>query len=333
MRCPHFLTSSRAKRSDRAHHDWVSLAVPVGAAHLLVPGLKPHTQYQFSVLAQNKLGSGPFSEIVLSAPEGERPLAPGQQTRVGKGWQEKPGVGGLGGRRQACWAAWGPEEFVDDDPGLSFGALGEWLGTGGRGRGSGEGHWEFYCYCAYLSHSGLPTTPAAPRLPVTEMPPPLSPPRGLVAVRTPRGVLLHWDPPEMVPQRLDGYILEGRQGSQSWEVLDRAVAGTEMQLLVPGLIKVSVGGRDGASPAVLQAPLHAPDLIFSLRLDHLSSFLLPPNLPTAVSFQMGRVESGLALTSFSDSPPPGCSLRVSPRGFGWWLCQQPQQLSQCLHFW
>ncbi|XP_023496677.1 protein turtle homolog A isoform X2 [Equus przewalskii] len=142
-----------AKRPDRAHHDWVSLAVPVGAAHLLVPGLQPHTQYQFSVLAQNKLGSGPFSEIVLSAPE------------------------------------------------------------------------------------GLPTTPAAPRLPPTEMPPPLSPPRGLVAVRTPRGVLLHWDPPELVPESLDGYILEGRQSSQGWEVLDRAVAGTEMHLLVPGLIK------------------------------------------------------------------------------------------------
>ncbi|MBW03889.1 Protein turtle A, partial [Eschrichtius robustus] len=128
-----------AKRPDRAHYDWVSLAVPVGAAHLLVPGLQPHTQYQFSVLAQNKLGSGPFSEIVLSAPE--------------------------------------------------------------------------------------------------EMLPPLPPPRGLVAVRTPRGVLLHWDPPELVPKRLDGYVLEARQGSQGWEVLDRAVAGSEMQLLVPGLIK------------------------------------------------------------------------------------------------
>ncbi|KAF0882332.1 TUTLA protein, partial [Crocuta crocuta] len=142
-----------AKRPDRTHHDWVSLAVPVGAAYLLVPGLQPHTQYQFSVLAQNKLGSGPFSEIVLSAPE------------------------------------------------------------------------------------GLPTTPAAPSLPPTEMSPALSPPRGLVAVRTPRGVLLHWDPPELVPKALDGYVLEGRQGSQGWEVLDRAVAGTEMQLLVPGLIK------------------------------------------------------------------------------------------------
>uniref|UniRef100_A0A8C6W747 Protein turtle homolog A n=1 Tax=Nannospalax galili TaxID=1026970 RepID=A0A8C6W747_NANGA len=142
-----------AKRPDRAHHDWVSLAVPMGAVHLLVPGLQPHTQYQFSVLAQNKLGSGPFSEIILSVPE------------------------------------------------------------------------------------GLPTTPAAPRLPPTEMPPLLSPPRNLVAVRTPRGVLLYWDPPELIPKRLDGYILEGRQGSQSWEILDQAVGGTEMQLLVPGLIK------------------------------------------------------------------------------------------------
>lgn len=142
-----------AKRPDRTHHDWVSLAVPMGAAYILVPGLQPHTQYQFSVLAQNKLGSGPFSEIVLSVPE------------------------------------------------------------------------------------GLPTTPAAPRFPLTEMPPPLSSPRGLVAVRTPRGILLYWDPPELVPKRLDGYILEGRQGSQTWEVLDQAVAGTEIQLLVPGLIK------------------------------------------------------------------------------------------------
>ncbi|XP_004688425.1 PREDICTED: protein turtle homolog A isoform X2 [Condylura cristata] len=162
-----------AKRPDRAHHDWVSLAVPVGASYLLVPGLQPHTQYQFSVLAQNKLGSGPFSEIVLSAPE------------------------------------------------------------------------------------GLPTTPAAPRPPPTEMLPLLSPPRGLVAVRTPRGVLLHWEPPELIPEKLDGYILEGRQGSQGWEVLDRAVAGTETQLLVPGLIKdvlyefrlVAFVGNDVSGPS------------------------------------------------------------------------------------
>ncbi|XP_045438935.1 protein turtle homolog A isoform X2 [Pipistrellus kuhlii] len=191
-----------AKRADRAHHDWLSLAVPVGAAHLLVPGLKPHTQYQFSVLAQNKLGSGPFSEIVLSAPE------------------------------------------------------------------------------------GLPTTPAAPPLPATEMPPALSPPRGLVAVRTPRGVLLHWDPPEMVPQRLDGYVLEGRQGAQRWEVLDGAVAGAEVQLLVPGLIK---------------------DVLYEFRL---------------VALAGGYVSgpSNSANVSTSDAPllfsPPGLSSPLSAPGSG-----------------
>uniref|UniRef100_A0A674HKJ4 Immunoglobulin superfamily member 9 n=1 Tax=Taeniopygia guttata TaxID=59729 RepID=A0A674HKJ4_TAEGU len=34
-----------------------------GAQHLLVENLQPDTSYQFSVLAQNKLGSGPFSQI------------------------------------------------------------------------------------------------------------------------------------------------------------------------------------------------------------------------------------------------------------------------------
>lgn len=70
-------------------------------------------------------------------------------------------------------------------------------------------------------------------------------------------MLLHWEPPELVPKRLDGYVLEGRQGTQGWEVLDGAVGGTEMQLLVPGLIKVCVGrdtgaGGGGVLPAVLQ---------------------------------------------------------------------------------
>lgn len=82
-------------------------------------------------------------------------------------------------------------------------------------------------------------------------------------MRTPRGVLLHWDPPELVPKRLDGYILEGRQGSQGWEVLDRAVAGTEMQLLVPGLIKVGVVGGHGGGGSCQWLPsplLHSPNL-------------------------------------------------------------------------
>nr|XP_039316061.1 protein turtle homolog A isoform X4 [Saimiri boliviensis boliviensis] len=206
-----------AKRPDRMHHDWVSLAVPVGAAHLLVPGLQPHTQYQFSVLAQNKLGSGPFSEIVLSAPE------------------------------------------------------------------------------------GLPTTPVAPRLPPTEVPPPLSPPRGLVAVRTPRGVLLHWDPPELVPKTLDGYVLEGRQGSQGWEVLDPAVPGTETELLVPGLIKVCAGGHTGSGlPGALLRPPPFPKphlriLIGALRLR------VPPH-PSAPPAQSFRAPLGGAVLG-PDLPP------------------------------
>ncbi|KAK2540172.1 hypothetical protein Q9966_004739 [Columba livia] len=58
------------KHPPRAHHEWVSLSVPVGAQHLLVENLQPDTSYQFSVLAQNKLGSGPFSQIVTSVPRG-----------------------------------------------------------------------------------------------------------------------------------------------------------------------------------------------------------------------------------------------------------------------
>ncbi|KAF7238574.1 hypothetical protein EYD10_14727 [Varanus komodoensis] len=58
------------KRFNRPHHDWVSLPVPAGASHILVENLQPDTGYQFSVLAQNKLGSGPFSEIVTTVPLG-----------------------------------------------------------------------------------------------------------------------------------------------------------------------------------------------------------------------------------------------------------------------
>ncbi|CAN0003954.1 unnamed protein product [Bubo scandiacus] len=58
------------KHPPRAHHDWVSLSVPVGAQHLVVENLQPDMSYQFSVLAQNKLGSGPFSQIVTSVPRG-----------------------------------------------------------------------------------------------------------------------------------------------------------------------------------------------------------------------------------------------------------------------
>lgn len=77
----------------------------MGDTHLLVPGLQPHTQYQFSVLAQNKLGSGPFSEIVLSIPEGKSSPPPyctekdGEGQGVWDGW-EKARVFGMDGEGQ-----------------------------------------------------------------------------------------------------------------------------------------------------------------------------------------------------------------------------------------
>ncbi|KAE8588586.1 hypothetical protein XENTR_v10022623 [Xenopus tropicalis] len=56
------------KRLTRGHHDWISLSAAVGATHLLVGNLQADTAYQFSILSQNKLGTGPFSEIVTATP-------------------------------------------------------------------------------------------------------------------------------------------------------------------------------------------------------------------------------------------------------------------------
>uniref|UniRef100_A0A8C8GWG0 Uncharacterized protein n=1 Tax=Oncorhynchus tshawytscha TaxID=74940 RepID=A0A8C8GWG0_ONCTS len=52
------------KREQLGPHDWLSIAVPSGQTWLVVPGLEPQTAYQFSVLAHNKLGTGPFSEVI-----------------------------------------------------------------------------------------------------------------------------------------------------------------------------------------------------------------------------------------------------------------------------
>ncbi|XP_061586834.1 protein turtle homolog A isoform X2 [Cololabis saira] len=52
------------KQTSRGKHEWASLPVPTSKNYLLVTGLLSGTGYQFSVLPQNKLGSGPFSEIV-----------------------------------------------------------------------------------------------------------------------------------------------------------------------------------------------------------------------------------------------------------------------------
>uniref|UniRef100_A0A4W5K4F7 Immunoglobulin superfamily member 9B n=1 Tax=Hucho hucho TaxID=62062 RepID=A0A4W5K4F7_9TELE len=51
-------------REQLGPHDWLSMPVPAGPTWLVVTGLEPQTAYQFSVLAQNKLGTGPFSEVV-----------------------------------------------------------------------------------------------------------------------------------------------------------------------------------------------------------------------------------------------------------------------------
>ncbi|CAM5121158.1 unnamed protein product [Natator depressus] len=52
------------KRAQFGPHDWLSLPVPIGPSWLLVDTLEPETAYQFSVLAQNKLGTSAFSEVV-----------------------------------------------------------------------------------------------------------------------------------------------------------------------------------------------------------------------------------------------------------------------------
>ena len=47
--------------------------MPTSKDNLLVTGLLAATNYQFSVLPQNKLGSGPFSEIVSVRTQGRYP--------------------------------------------------------------------------------------------------------------------------------------------------------------------------------------------------------------------------------------------------------------------
>lgn len=119
-------------------------------------------------------------------------------------------------------------------------------------------------------------------------------------MRTPRGVLLHWDPPELIPKRLDGYVLEGRQGSQDWEILDQAVAGTEIQLLVPGLIKVCAE-REGP-PGDLT--VSSSSLILSSHPDSAIFTSCPTSfLPLTAVFTKGTV-AGSAGPDLLHGPPP-----------------------------
>lgn len=61
----------RLKRERLGPYDWLSIPVPGGHDWMVVPGLEPETTYQFSILAQNKLGTGPFSEVVTVNTLGE----------------------------------------------------------------------------------------------------------------------------------------------------------------------------------------------------------------------------------------------------------------------
>ncbi|XP_072514304.1 protein turtle homolog B, partial [Salminus brasiliensis] len=56
--------------------EWQLVPGPSSGTSILVSGLLPSTEYQFSVLAQNKLGSGPFSEITAARTLDSLPMEP-----------------------------------------------------------------------------------------------------------------------------------------------------------------------------------------------------------------------------------------------------------------
>uniref|UniRef100_A0A8C6UKJ3 Immunoglobulin superfamily, member 9a n=1 Tax=Neogobius melanostomus TaxID=47308 RepID=A0A8C6UKJ3_9GOBI len=61
-------------RADSEKQEWFSVPVPPSSGtSLKVTSLSPATTYQFSVLSQNKLGTGPFSEIVPARTLDQRP--------------------------------------------------------------------------------------------------------------------------------------------------------------------------------------------------------------------------------------------------------------------
>ncbi|XP_037547995.1 protein turtle homolog A, partial [Nematolebias whitei] len=84
--CSHFLSClCRVKKSSISSkdgkQDWFSVPVPPSSgSSLQVSGLSPATDYQFSILSQNKIGAGPFSEITsartLDPPERRNKLKP-----------------------------------------------------------------------------------------------------------------------------------------------------------------------------------------------------------------------------------------------------------------
>src|SRR4029434_2373077 len=61
-------TLTRVERESVGAHDCLSLPVTTKGQHwLLLKGLQPHTSYEFSLLATNKMGTGTFVEVVPPA--------------------------------------------------------------------------------------------------------------------------------------------------------------------------------------------------------------------------------------------------------------------------
>ncbi|XP_061657791.1 protein turtle homolog A [Syngnathoides biaculeatus] len=69
-------------RDNEGKQDWFSVPVPsISGTTFLVTGLSPATEYQFSLLSHNKVGTGPFSEITTartldSTPGRDQPKTP-----------------------------------------------------------------------------------------------------------------------------------------------------------------------------------------------------------------------------------------------------------------
>lgn len=57
-----------------AQQKWHSAPGPSSSTSMLVSDLLPSTEYQFNVMAHNKLGSGPFSDITTARTMGQNQL-------------------------------------------------------------------------------------------------------------------------------------------------------------------------------------------------------------------------------------------------------------------
>lgn len=77
LRPPSVFPSCRVKRvvpsGNEEKSDWRAVpVVPPNGTSLQVAGLSPSTEYQFSVLARNEMGTGPFSEIATAWTLGQK---------------------------------------------------------------------------------------------------------------------------------------------------------------------------------------------------------------------------------------------------------------------